>query len=87
MTETPRGTGHTNTTVYAKINPTLITPARLHYPHCRNTIARRLRHIWPPPDPPFIFHTPYNIGNDYRVKANDGTAVVEARIGLTEDFG
>jgi len=36
----------------------------LQYPHYCNTIARLLRNIWPPPDPPFICHTPYNIGND-----------------------
>jgi len=47
----------------ARINHPFITPAHPHYPHYCNTIARRLRHIYPPPDPPFICHTPYNIGN------------------------
>jgi len=31
--------------VCARINPPFITPARSHYPHYSNTIARRLRHI------------------------------------------
>jgi len=30
-------------------------------PYC-NTIARLLRNIRPPTDPPFVCHTPYNIG-------------------------
>ena len=45
-----------------------ITPAHLHYPHYCNTIARHLRNVCPPPDPAFIRHTPYNIGNANIVK-------------------
>jgi len=31
-------------------------------PYC-NTIARPFRNIRPPTDPPFVCHTPYNIGD------------------------
>jgi len=50
--------------VCARINQPFITPAHSHYPHYCITTARLLRHIYTPPDPPFICHTPYNIGND-----------------------
>ena len=33
-------------------------------PLLQNTVARLLRHAYPPPDPPLICHTPHNIGND-----------------------
>ena len=35
----------------------------LHCPHYCNTVARLLRNIRHPPDPPFVCHTPYNIDN------------------------
>ena len=50
--------------VCARINHHFITPAHSHYHHYCNTIARLLRYIYPPPDPHFICHTPYNIGTD-----------------------
>jgi len=51
--------------VCARINPSFILSARLHCPHCRNTIARLLRNVHPPPlDIPFVCHTPYNISNN-----------------------
>jgi len=50
--------------VCAWINRPFILPARLHCPHCFNTIARLLGIIRPPPDPSFVWHTPYNIGNN-----------------------
>ena len=50
--------------VCARINHPFIYPAHSHYPHYCNTIARLLRHVYPPPDPPFICHTPYNICDD-----------------------
>jgi len=40
-----------------------ITPPISHYPHYYNTSLRLSRHIYPPPDPPFICHAPCNIGN------------------------
>jgi len=49
--------------VCARVNRLFILPARLHRPHCCNTIARLLGHIRPPLDPPWVCHTPYNIGH------------------------
>jgi len=41
----------------------LSLPARLHCPHCCNTVARLLGNIRPPLDLPLVCHTPYNISN------------------------
>ena len=49
--------------VCARINRPFILPARLHCPHCFNTIARLLGNIRLPLDLPFVQHAPYNIGN------------------------
>ena len=49
--------------VCARINHPLDAPAHSHYPHYCNTSARLLRNVWHPPDPPFLCHTSYNIGN------------------------
>ena len=38
-------------------------PIHLHCSHDCNTIARLMRNIWPPPDPPCVCNTPYNIGS------------------------
>ena len=52
------------------VNHPCIDPPHLpSLPYC-NIIARPLRNIRPPTDPPFVYHTPYNIGDDYRVEAN-----------------
>jgi len=50
--------------VCARVNHHYILPARLHCPHCCNTIARLLGNIRPPLDLPLVCHTPYNIGNN-----------------------
>jgi len=43
--------------------PPFIAPPHLQrLPYC-NTIARPLRNIGPATDPPFVCHTPYNIGD------------------------
>ena len=47
----------------------LLPPPISHYPHYCNTIARLLRNIGSPPDPPYICHTIYNIGHDNILKA------------------
>jgi len=49
--------------VCARINRPFLLPARLHCPHCCNTIARLLGNIRPPTRPLCVFHTPYTIGN------------------------
>jgi len=41
----------------------LYCPLHLHCSHPCSTIARRMHNIRPPPDPPCICHTPYNIGS------------------------
>ena len=38
-------------------------PLHLHCSHYCNTIARLMRNIRFPPDPPCVCHTPYNIGD------------------------
>ena len=38
-------------------------PPYLQSLRCCNTIARPLRNIRPPTDPPVVCHTPYNIGD------------------------
>jgi len=50
--------------VCSRINRPFITPAHSDHQHYCNTIARLVRRIYPPPDPPSICYTPYNIGND-----------------------
>ena len=40
-----------------------IAPPRPHCPHYCSPIARLLRNIRPRTDPPFVCHTPYNIGH------------------------
>jgi len=50
------------TSCCARINHPLIAPSHLHCPHYCNTCARLLRNIRLP-GPPFVCHTPYNIGN------------------------
>jgi len=45
--------------VYARIHYPFIAPAHSHYPHYCNTIARLLRHIYPPPRPSLVM--PYTI--------------------------
>jgi len=46
-----------------RINHPFIAPSHLYCSHYCNTIARLLRNIRCPPDPPFACHTPYNIAN------------------------
>jgi len=41
--------------VCARINRPFIRPARLHCPHCCNTIARLLASIRPPTRPPLVY--------------------------------
>jgi len=48
----------------ARINHPSIAPSYLHCPHYCNTIARLLRNIRRPSDPPFVCHTKHNIGNN-----------------------
>jgi len=48
--------------LFARINLPFITPHHLHCPHRCNTVARLLHNLRPPPDPPFVCHTPYTIG-------------------------
>jgi len=48
---------------FALINHPFMGPARLVCAHYCNIIARILRNIRPPLDPPFVGHTPYNVGN------------------------
>jgi len=43
--------------------PSFYCPLHLHCSHYCNTIARLMRKIRPPPDPPCVCHTPYNIGS------------------------
>jgi len=50
--------------VCARINHPFILPARVHCPHCCNTIARLLGYIRPALDFPFVCHKPYNINNN-----------------------
>jgi len=38
-------------------------PSHLHFPYYCNTIARLLRNMRRPPDPPCVCITPYNIGD------------------------
>jgi len=45
------------------IQSSLHCPLHLHCSHYCNTIARRMRNIRPPPDPPCVCNTPYNIGS------------------------
>ena len=48
-----------------------LPPPHLQSLHYCNTIARLMRNIRPPPDPPYVCHTPYNIGGGNIVaKAN-----------------
>ena len=75
--ESERGVGFTRTlipswplqdivlllVVCARINRLFILTAHLHCPHYFHTIARLLRNIRRAPDPTFVCHTPYNIGN------------------------
>ena len=48
----------------ARINHPFIPHTHLHWPHCCNTIARLLGSIAHLLDPPFVWHTPYTIGNN-----------------------
>jgi len=50
--------------VCARINRPCIVLARLHCPHCCNTIAQVLGNIRPALDPPCVCHAPHLIGND-----------------------
>jgi len=50
--------------VCARISRPFILRARLHCPDCCNTITRLLGNMRPRPDPPFVCHRPYNIGNN-----------------------
>jgi len=59
--------------VCARVHHPFITPAHLNYPHYCNTTARLVRNTRPPPDPPWLCHTLYHIGNDnivYRLKGH-----------------
>jgi len=47
----------------ARINHSFIAHSHLHCPHYCNAIARLLRNIRRPPDPPFVCHAHYHIGN------------------------
>jgi len=47
----------------ARINHPCVAPSHLHCPHYCNTIACLFRSIRRPPNPPFVCHTPYSIGN------------------------
>ena len=47
--------------VCARINCPFILPARLHCPHCCNTIARLLGNIRPPPSNSFLYATHHTI--------------------------
>jgi len=50
---------------------TFIAPSHLHCPHYCNTIARLLRKIRRPPDPPFVCYKIIQYWKwQYRVKAN-----------------
>ena len=51
--------------VCARITHPFITPARPHYPHYCNTSVGAIYD--PPPDPPCICYTPYNISKDNMV--------------------
>jgi len=43
--------------------PSFYCPLYLHCSHYYNTIARPMRNIRPPPDPPCVCYAPYNIGS------------------------
>jgi len=47
----------------ARINHSFIAHSHLHCPHYCNAIARLLRNIQRPPDPPFVCHAQKHIGN------------------------
>jgi len=47
----------------ARINHSFIAHSHLHCPHYCNAIARLLRNIRSPHDPPFVCHAHYHIGN------------------------
>jgi len=47
----------------ARVNHPFKPPSHLHCPDYCNAIARPLRNIRRPPDPPCVCHTSYNIGN------------------------
>ena len=47
----------------ARMNPACIAHPHLHCRHDCSTIAILLRNTTPPTDLPFVWHTPYNIGN------------------------
>jgi len=49
-------------TLSRAIKPSWYCPLHLHSSHFCNSIVRLLRTIRPPPDPPCVCHTPYNIG-------------------------
>jgi len=53
--------------VCARVNRPFFFSARLHCPHCCNTIARILGNLRPPFDLPLVCHTPYQIGNNNMV--------------------
>jgi len=48
--------------LHVGIHHALIAPSHLHCPHYCKTIARLLRKIRRPPDPPLVCYTLYNIG-------------------------
>ena len=49
--------------LYSTIQSSLYCPLHLHCSHYCNTSARRMRNIRPPPDPPCVCNTPYDIGS------------------------
>ena len=46
-----------------RANHPFLAPPYLQSPYYCNTIARLLRNIRRPADPPLVCHTPYNIGD------------------------
>ena len=75
--------------VCGRINRPFILPARLHCPHCCNTIARLLGNIRPPPRPPLCMsYTIQNWQLQYRVKAKSRAVLLARRAcsQLDEEF-
>ena len=57
-------------------------PSHLHCPLYCNTIARLLRNIRCPPDPPRVRHTQYNIDNGKSCKGQSVGPLAAAALGL-----